>query len=69
MGVREGAVGLELEVVDCVLATVAHRGAGEDSPEPHSGQRWFLRVVLSESQTVSCESAGKPVQPMWRSGN
>lgn len=38
-------------------------------PEPHSGQRWFLRLVLRWSQMVSCESAGKPVQPTWRSGN
>jgi hypothetical protein len=39
------------------------------SPHPHSGHRWFLSLLSTVIQMVSCESAGKPVHPTWRSGN
>lgn len=37
----------------------------KDAPHPHSGQRVGF-VLLMVKRMVSCESTGKPVQPMMR---
>lgn len=41
------------------------RRKGGNAPHPHSGQRVGL-VLLMVKRMVSCESTGKPVQPMIR---
>lgn len=57
---------LVLHLVHCTLVSHALITSGH-VPWPQWGQRARLSAVRI-IQSVSCESAGTPVQPMWRMG-